>query len=158
MFSLYVYISKLFLYFNSYFFVLNSQFNIFFNNVRTIHIPNILAKLNDHKVQQSKNKLQISKLYSNNDYVFCDNSSYHIYGKRPARNLNSILSKLNILFKFHRLRHTYVTRLFEVNVPPNTVQVFMQNYSISITTDIYTHVMEDTKLEVFENLNNIFNP
>ena len=32
----------------------------------------------------------------------------------------------------------------------------MGHYDISITMDIYTHVMEDTKLEAIEKLNNIF--
>ncbi|HFL2584272.1 TPA: tyrosine-type recombinase/integrase [Clostridioides difficile] len=42
--------------------------------------------------------------------------------KRPNRNLKSILGKLGIdPLKFHGLRHTYATRLFETNVPPKTV-------------------------------------
>ena len=58
--------------------------------------------------------------------------------------------------KFHALRHTYATRLFEADVPPKTVQVLMGHSDISITLDIYTHVMEDTKLEAVEKLNEIF--
>lgn len=128
------------------------------NSIRTIPIPkNILIKLKDHKVQQSKNKLKLADLYSNNDYVFCDKLGYPIDDKRPARNLKSILTKLNIEpIKFHGLRHTYATRLFEANVPPKTVQVLMGHYDISITMNIYTHVMEDTKLEAVEKLNEIF--
>lgn len=128
------------------------------NSIRTIPIPkNILVKLKDHKVQQSKNKLQIGELYSNNDYVFCDKLGYPLDDKRPNRNLKSILTKLGIEpLKFHGLRHTYATRLFEANVPPKTVQVLMGHYDISITMDIYTHVMEDTKLEAVDKLNEIF--
>lgn len=129
------------------------------NSIRTIPIPkNILTKLKDHKVQQSKNKLQLGELHANNDYVFCDNLGYPIDDKRPNRNLKSLLTKLNIEpLKFHGLRHTYATRLFEAGVPPKTVQVLMGHYDISITMDIYTHVMEDTKLEAVERLNEIFN-
>ncbi|MDU4493606.1 MAG: tyrosine-type recombinase/integrase, partial [Staphylococcus warneri] len=77
--------------------------------------------------------------------------------KRPNRNLKSILTKLGIEpLKFHGLRHTYATRLFEANVPPKTVQVLMGHYDISITMDIYTHVMESTKLEAVEKINAIF--
>jgi len=43
--------------------------------------------------------------------------------------------------KFHALRHSYATRLFEAGVPPKTVQALMGHYDISITMDIYTHVM-----------------
>ncbi|GAA0864571.1 site-specific integrase [Paraclostridium tenue] len=129
------------------------------NSIRTILIPkNILIKLKEHKVQQSKNKLQLGELYANNDYIFCDNLGYPLDDKRPTRNLKSILTKLNIEpLKFHRLRHTYATRLFEANVPPKTVQVLIGHYDISITMDIYTHVMENTKLEAVDKLNDIFN-
>lgn len=128
------------------------------NSIRTIPIPkNILIKLKDHRLEQNTNRLKLGNLYFNNDYVFCDKLGYPIDDKRPARNLKSILTKLDIEpIKFHGLRHTYATRLFEANVPPKTVQVLMGHSDISITLDIYTHVMEDTKLEAVEKLNEIF--
>ena len=77
--------------------------------------------------------------------------------KKPGRNLKSILKKLDIEpIKFHALRHTYATRLFEANVNPKTVQVLMGHYDISMTMDIYTHVMENQKIEAVEELNKIF--
>ena len=128
------------------------------NSNRTIPIPNdILNKLKEHKKNQSKQKLFVGEGYINNNYVFTDDIGNPIDDKRPGRNLKSTLTKLNIEpIKFHALRHTYATRLFEANVPPKTVQVLMGHYDISITMDIYTHVMEDAKLEAIEKLNNIF--
>ena len=128
------------------------------NSNRVIPIPsNILTKLKDHKKIQSKQRLFVGEAYINNNYVFTDDIGNPIDDKRPGRNLKSTLTKLNIEpIKFHALRHTYATRLFEANVPPKTVQVLMGHYDISITMDIYTHVMEDTKLEAVEKLNNIF--
>ena len=128
------------------------------NSNRVIPIPsNILTKFKDHKKIQSKQRLFVGEAYINNNYVFTDDIGNPIDDKRPGRNLKSILTKLDINpIKFHALRHTYATRLFEANVPPKTVQVLMGHYDISITMDIYTHVMEDTKLEAVEKLNNIF--
>jgi len=57
--------------------------------------------------------------------------------------------------KFHALRHSYATRLFEAGVPPKTVQALMGHYDISITMDIYTHV-KDSKLEAVDKINEIF--
>lgn len=128
------------------------------NSLRTIPVPkNILSKLKDHKVQQSKNKLQLGELYTNNDYVFCDNLGYPIDDKRPNRNFRSILKKLGIEpIKFHGLRHTYATRLFEAGVPPKTVQALMGHANIDVTMNIYTHVMEETKVEAVEQIDNLF--
>ena len=128
------------------------------NSNRVIPIPtNILAKLKEHKKVQGKQRLLVGEAYINNNYVFTDYIGNPVDDKRPGRNLKTILTKLDIEpIKFHALRHTYATRLFENNVPPKTVQVLMGHYDISITMDIYTHVMEDTKLEAVEKLNNIF--
>ena len=128
------------------------------NSNRTIPIPNdILNKLKEHKKNQNKQRLFIGEAYINNNYVFTDDIGNSIDDKRPGRNLTSILKKINIEpIKFHALRHTYATRLFEANIPPKTVQILMGHYDISITMDIYTHVMDDTKLEAVEKLNSIF--
>lgn len=128
------------------------------NSIRTVPIPqNVILKLKNHLIHQNKIILKLGEDYCNNGYVFCNDFGYPIDDKKPGRNLKSILNKLDIQpIKFHSLRHTYATRLFEANVPPKTVQVLMGHYDISITLNIYTHVMEDTKLEAINKLNEIF--
>lgn len=128
------------------------------NSNRTIPIPkDILKKLKEHKKKQSKQRLFVGEAYNNSNYVFTDDIGNPVDDKRPGRNLKTILNSIDIKpIKFHALRHTYATRLFEANVPPKTVQVLMGHYDISITMDIYTHVMEDAKLEAIEKLNDIF--
>ena len=128
------------------------------NSNRVVPIPtNILNKLKEHKKSQNKQRLLVGECYINNNYVFTDNIGNPIDDKRPGRNLKVTLKKLDIEpIKFHALRHTYATRLFENNVPPKTVQALMGHSDISITMDIYTHVMDDIKLEAVEKLNDIF--
>ncbi|MCC0700159.1 tyrosine-type recombinase/integrase [Clostridioides sp. ZZV15-6383] len=106
---------------------------------------------------QNEDILKTGELYRNNNYVFCNELGIPIDDKRPLRNLKSILNSLNIEpIKFHGLRKTYATRLFENDVPPKTVQVLMGHYDISITLNIYTQVMEDKKVEAVEKLDKIF--
>ena len=128
------------------------------NAIRTIPIPHdIFLKLKVHRKKQLEEKLLAGELYYDNDYVFCNELGYPMDDKNPGRNLKSILKKLDIEpIKFHALRHTYATRLFEANVNPKTVQVLMGHYDISMTMDIYTHVMENQKIEAVEELNKIF--
>lgn len=128
------------------------------NSNRVVPVPDtILNKLEEHKKTQNKQRLLVGEAYINNNYVFADDIGNPIDDKRPGRNLKSVLKKLDIEpIKFHALRHTYATRLFENNVPPKTVQALMGHSDISVTMDIYTHVMEDTKLEAVEKLNDIF--
>lgn len=128
------------------------------NSYRDVAVPtNILNKLKEHKKIQNKQRLFVGEVYINNNYVFTDEIGRTIDDKRPGRNLKSILKKLNIEpIKFHALRHTYATRLFENNIPPKTVQALLGHSDISVTMDIYTHVMSNTKLEAVEKLNDIF--
>lgn len=128
------------------------------NSNRTVPIPkDILTKLKLHKKEQSKHKLYVGEIYNNKNYIFADELGNPIDDKRPGRNLKTILKNIDIKpIKFHALRHTYATRLFEAKVPPKTVQVLMGHYDISITMDIYTHVMEDVKIEAVDKLNDIF--
>ncbi|HFL2458180.1 tyrosine-type recombinase/integrase [Clostridioides difficile] len=101
--------------------------------------------------------LKTEELYRNDNYVFCNKLGIPIDDKRPLRNLKSILNSLNIEpVKFHGIRKTYATRLFENDVHPKTVQFLIGHYDISITLNIYTQVMEDKKVEAVEKLDKIF--
>ncbi len=128
------------------------------NSKRVVPIPkNILNQLKEYKKEQNKTILKYGDVYNNSDYVFCNELGFPIDSKKPARNLKSILTKLNIEpIKFHGLRKTYATRLFENEVPPKTVQMLMGHSDISITMNIYTQVIEEVKIEAVEKLNNIF--
>lgn len=128
------------------------------NAIRTIPLPkNVLIKLKAYKKEQNKHILYMGEAYNNNDYVFANIKGNVIEEKTPGRRLNTILKHINIEpIKFHALRHTYATRLFEAGVPPKTVQHLMGHSDITTTLNIYTHVMENEKLEAVEKINNIF--
>ena len=64
--------------------------------------------------------------------------------------------KLKIEYRsFHSIRHSYATRLFELDIPIKTVQSLMGHSDMSTTMDIYTHVMKDKKLEILDKLDNL---
>lgn len=128
------------------------------NSNRTLPIPiNIINKLKKYKKEQNQLILYIGEGYSNNNYILCDKLGNIIDEKKPGRNLKSILKKLEIEpMKFHALRHTYATRLFEAGVPPKTVQHLMGHADIQTTMNIYTHVMKNEKLEAVDKINKLF--
>ena len=128
------------------------------NSLRTIPVPqNIIKKLIAHKKEQNELILLLQEEYDNKNYVFCNKLGQPIEDKRPGRNLKTILTSISIEpIKFHALRHTYATRLFEAGIPPKTVQHLMGHSDIETTMNIYTHVMKEQKLEAIEKINNIF--
>lgn len=129
------------------------------NGTRSIPLPiSLIPRLRAHRKTQLENKLKYGQSYNISDYVFTDELGRIIDNKKPNRNLQAILKKLGIEpIKFHGLRKTYATRLFENGVPPKTVQTLLGHADIQTTLNIYTEVMDTEKQKAVDTLNNIFN-
>lgn len=66
-----------------------------------------------------------------------------------------IRHELGIVFNFHSLRHTHATMLIEAGVSPKAVQARLGHDKIETTLQTYVHnteAMEDTAVDVFENI------
>lgn len=56
----------------------------------------------------------------------------------------------------HSLRHTFATRGFERGIPPKVMQEILGHKSITMTLDIYSHVLPDKKAEEINKLAAMF--
>lgn len=74
--------------------------------------------------------------------------------KTITRNKKSIIT---YGIGIHALRHTLATRLIENNVNIKYVSEILGHQDITTTYNIYSHVLEDTKKEVADLINNVFN-
>ncbi len=91
------------------------------------------------------------------NYVFPTITGNPINTKNLFKSYSALLRKAKINHKkFHTLRHTYATKLFEAEIPLKTVQTLLGHSDISITADIYTHVMPKQKTIAVEKLNSLF--
>ena len=98
----------------------------------------------------------MGKNYQNNDLVFPTKLGKYQDSSNVRKRFKKALKKAGIKdIKFHALRHTFATRLFENNVPIKTVSSLLGHYDVSITMDIYTHVLEESKKDAAKILNNI---
>lgn len=125
---------------------------------RTIPIPeNIINDLKLYMKKQTKYKKDNKEFYNDNDYIFCDKFGNPLDPKLLPRNFKSVLKKAGLRkIKYHSLRHTYATRLFEADVPIKIVQALMGHSDITTTMNIYTHVMPEQKSQAAEKINNLF--
>ena len=55
-------------------------------------------------------------------------------------------------FGGHKFRHTFATRCFEQGISPKEVQKYLGHATISMTMDLYTHVMEESSGNEIEKL------
>ncbi|WP_371414833.1 tyrosine-type recombinase/integrase [Caloramator sp. E03] len=125
---------------------------------RIIPLPsNLINILKEHKQLQEKEKKEAGNSYNDNKLVFATGIGNPITTKNLFNIYKSLLNKAGIKHKkFHSLRHTYATKLFEKGVPLKTVQTLLGHSDISITAEIYTHVMPKEKISAVEKLNDLF--
>ncbi|MDO4277194.1 MAG: tyrosine-type recombinase/integrase [Lachnoclostridium edouardi] len=91
----------------------------------------------------------------------------NLYGRpinrdRLKREIDKIVKKMNqagIPFAHitpHTFRHTFATRSIEEGMPPKVLQVILGHSDLSMTTEIYAHVLPDTKAEEMKRLEQVY--
>jgi integrase len=114
-----------------------------------------LEALKQHRVRQLEAKVKAGPAWEDHDYVFCTSVGTHL---NPTRD---ILGQLKLLLKkaglpnlrFHDLRHSAATLLLSVGVHPKVVQEILGHSQISMTLDVYSHVLPTMQQEAMNKLN-----
>lgn len=125
---------------------------------RTVPIPqNILFELDVYKSKQNDLKSKALDMYKDNNVIFSTDSGTYINPSNLNRRFKKTLKKADMEpIKFHSLRHTYATRLFENSIPPKTVSELMGHKDVQTTLNLYTWVLDSQKNKAVEVLDNIF--
>lgn len=131
------------------------------SSIRKVQIPSsIINILLDHKEKQKiiLDKHRELARFKDYDLVFSNKYGNYLNPRQLRKAFNDILIDNNIKpRKFHNLRHTYATRLFERGVNPKTVQKLLGHSKLTITMDTYTHVLNDVKEKAVNELDILFN-
>ncbi len=113
--------------------------------------------LKKHRVQQLEAKLKAGPLWQEHDYVFCTSVGTHLNPTRDILDeLKSLLKQADLPdIRFHDLRHSVATLLFAMNVHPKIAQELLGHSNISMTMDIYSHVMPGMQQGAIRQLNDM---
>jgi integrase len=118
--------------------------------------PFALEALKQHRERQREAEITAGPLWQDHDFVFCTSIGTHL---NPTRDM---LDQLKVLLKkaglpdirFHDLRHSAATLLLSVGVHPKVVQEILGHSQISITMDVYSHVLPSMLQDAINRLNN----
>lgn len=116
-----------------------------------------LEKLKQHRVRQLEEKLKAGPAWTDNDLVFCSTVGGHLHTSRILfAQFKGLLKKAGLPdIRFHDLRHSSATMLLSIGVHPKVVQEILGHSQISMTMDIYSHVLPTMQQEAVGKLNNV---
>lgn len=115
----------------------------------------VIAALTKHRNRQSIEKQMYAEIYIDNDIVFAREDGQFINPRELLRRYQVLLKKAGIEQKrFHDLRHTFASILLNEKESPKVIQELLGHANISTTMDIYSHVLEETKVKTVEKLAN----
>lgn len=110
--------------------------------------PIVKLLLEKQKKVQMVDKLKAGSLYdTSSGYVFTNEFGTNVDPNTPTRALNKICKNLGIKIKIHSLRHSFATRGFENGVTLKEMQELLGHSVLSVTSDVYTHVMGNVLTE-----------
>lgn len=125
---------------------------------RLIPLPHhVVSLLKQHKRNQAEEKLKLGSGFNKENLVFCSLSGTPIDPKNFDRKFKSILKRAGLeKINLHILRHTFATRMLELNEHPKVVQEILGHANISITLDTYSHVLPEIKHAAAQKIEHLF--
>lgn len=102
-----------------------------------------------HRARQTEERLLVGPEWQDNDLVFCTHEGKPLIGSNVLnQNFHPLLKKAGLpRIRFHDLRHTAATLLLLRGVHPKIVSELLGHSSVSLTLDVYSHVLPDMQRE-----------
>jgi len=108
----------------------------------------LLEIIKRHQEIQNRNKGLLGDDYMDTGFVCCEPDGSIVDPSAYSKRFSQILKKHNFkAIRFHDLRHSFATNLIRLGVPVNTVSKMLGHSSVTITLDIYAHVLEEMQQE-----------
>lgn len=127
-------------------------------SIRLVPIPDeLISVLNRQKKKNIEICLKLGIKFKNSDLIFYSrNYNTYIPNQIIYSNFKRMVNTIKTGATFHDLRHTYATRLFELNINAKTVQKLLGHSNISTTLNTYTSVLQKVETEATNKLNDLY--
>lgn len=127
------------------------------NSRRTILVSdysiNLLKELKNEQITLYKSN---NKTLTNSCFIFINEKCEPIYPDTLSKRFNKIIKNNNLKkITFHELRHTNASLLINSNIDINSVSKRLGHANVSTTLNIYTHVLDKSKEEMANKMNEI---
>jgi integrase len=121
---------------------------------RNIMLPQfVVDTLRRQHVSQLEKRLAVGTAWVDRDLVFPDEDGDFLVSVTLLRRFRRLLKEAGLpRIRFHDLRHSAATLLLGMGVPAKVVQELLGHSTISITMDVYSHVLPSMQRDAMEKM------
>ncbi len=125
---------------------------------RKILLPDLaIQALQEHRERQKQERLRAGDIWIDQGFVFTNRRGGRIEPHYVLRHFKKMLHDLGLSdMRFHDLRHSAATILLALGVDLKVIQKLLGHSTISITADIYAHLLPSMQEEAMEKLDKRF--
>ena len=103
--------------------------------------PKLACFLREYKREREVLYLELGSVLSPDSLVFANADGGPIDPSVLSHNFGRIVKKAGLNVRFHDLRHSYATLMLAAGVHPKIVSEALGHSTVSITLDLYSHVL-----------------
>ncbi|WP_028802733.1 tyrosine-type recombinase/integrase [Streptomyces sp. 142MFCol3.1] len=124
---------------------------------RVVPLPALcIAPLRWHRMRQSVARAKAGEQWHESGYVFTTGTGRQVEPRNVYRSFTRIADSAGIrVVRLHDARHGTATLLTAAGVAPRVVMEILGHSQISITMDVYTHVVQDTQREAMSHMDRL---
>ena len=118
-------------------------------------LPQAVTALRAHHAAQARERLAAGPSYDNKDLVFAEPDGSIVRPSRFSSRYKRLVVSVGFTsLRFHDLRHSHATLLFQEGVHPKVVSERLGHSNVNITLNTYTHVLPGMQEEAVARLAN----
>jgi integrase len=127
---------------------------------RTIVLgKSMVKKLREHLGNQDQDRQQAGEKWQENGLIFPTTIGTPMAARNMYEDFRKLLKRIGLpVIRFHDLRHTAATLMLQQGIHPKIVQERLGHADISMTLNIYSHVLPSMQEEAAEKLDELLTP
>ncbi|NLU74445.1 site-specific integrase [Streptomyces sp. HNM0575] len=124
---------------------------------RVVPLPAMcVAPLRWHRMRQAAAKKAAGERWQASEYVFTTRNGRPVEPRNVYRSFTRVAKDAGLrVVRLHDARHGCATLLVAAGVAPRVVMEILGHSQISITMDVYTHVVQDTQREAISHMDRL---
>ncbi|MFB7669560.1 tyrosine recombinase XerC [Kitasatospora sp. NPDC056138] len=123
------------------------------SSLRTLPLPPLVVMaLREHQERQAQERATAGDRWKDTGLVFTSRVGTAIEPDNLRRSWYPLRERLGLTLRFHDLRHTCVTLLLDLGVPPHIVRQIAGHSDIGVTMKVYAHASLDEQRKALGSL------